>query len=312
MSDFGGIGETRNIEDITDKVRNQRSWDDHECVYSVKDPDSGLEAIIAIHDTTLGPALGGTRVWPYGSRVEALDDVLRLSQGMTMKASIAGIDAGGGKAVIIADPDIEKSETLLRAYGRAINFLEGRFITGEDVGLSVEDADIISGETEYVLGTSGRGGDPAPSTALGVYVGMKKAARHRLGSDRLQGLRIIVQGLGQVGRNLVELLIRDGALLTVTDIRADRVAAAEKLPNTVSVSPDKVFDTEADIFSPCAMGGVISDETIQRLGVAVVAGSANNQLLEVRHGQALHERGILYAPDYVINAGASSPYHWNM
>lgn len=291
------------VEEVTNEARSNPSFDGHEHIYRVTDAAAGLDAIIAIHDTTLGPALGGTRIWPYATRDEALTDVLRLSKGMTMKAAMAKTPTGGGKAVIIADSRTDKTPDLLRAYGRAVDRLGGRFITGEDVGLSVEDADVIAGETDYLLGCTGRGGDPAPSTALGCYVGIKSAARHRMGFDDLSGLTIAIQGLGHVGRNLAELLWRDGAELIVTDINAKSVLEAEKLYNARSVDPDEIFDVEADVFAPCAMGGVINDDTLDRLKVKIVAGSANNQLLEPRHGEVLHERGVLYAPDYIINGG---------
>lgn len=297
------IGREIRIDDITDDARTNPAFDNHEKILRVSHPASALEAIIAIHNTALGPAMGGTRVWPYGSDDEALTDVLRLSRGMTLKAAMADVRCGGGKAVIIADPKTGKSEDLLRAYGKAVDRLAGRFITGEDVGLTVADADIIGSETEFLLGSTARGGDPAPATALGVYKGLLSAVRHRLGVDDLRGIHVAVQGLGNVGRNLVDLLARDGARLTVTDINDKTVLEIEKRYGATKVAPADIFAVEADVFAPCAMGGVISDDTLKQLQVAAIAGSANNQLLEPRHGALLHRAGILYAPDYVINGG---------
>ena len=291
------------IEDITDIACGHPEWRHHERVLRVTDAASGLNAIIAIHDTTLGPALGGTRVWPYRNEDEALTDVLRLSQGMTLKAALAGTPTGGGKGVIIADPRTGKSPDLLRAYGRAVDSLGGGFVTGEDVGLTVADADTIAEETSHIVGSSARGGDPAPATALGVYLGIKSALRHRLGNDSLRNRHVAVQGLGNVGRNLVELLHRDGASFSVADINAAAVAEAETRYGATGASTDGIYDVEADVFAPCALGGVLSDETIPRMKFAVVAGSANNQLAEDRHGEMLARAGILYAPDYVINGG---------
>lgn len=291
------------IQDITAQARANPSYENHEAVFRVRDDVAGLEAMIAIHSRTLGPALGGTRVWPYENRTEALTDVLRLSRGMTMKSALAQVPAGGGKAVIIGDPGVVKTEAALRAYGRALDRFGGTFITGEDVGLSVDDADVIGLETNYIVGTKNRGGDPAPATALGVYTGIRAAAKHRLGADTLKDLGIVVQGLGHVGSRLAKLLVRDGAVLSVTDIDQARIEEVVRSCKATAVDPNDLFDIEADVFSPCAMGGVIADGIPERLRVAIVAGSANNQLLEPRHGEALHAKGILYAPDYVINGG---------
>lgn len=296
-------GSQARIDDITAAARDNPAFDNHEQVLRVTDPASGLDAIIAIHNTTLGPAMGGTRIWPYENRDAALTDVLRLSQGMTLKAALAETPTGGGKAVIIADPRTDKSEALLRAYARAVDSLGGIFITGEDVGLTVADADIIGSETDYLLGSSTRGGDPAPATALGVCMGIRSAVRHRLGVTDLRDIHVAVQGLGNVGRNLVDLLARDGARLTVTDINAKSVLEVQKIHGAASVAPENIFDVDADVFAPCAMGAVVSDDTLPRIRVAVIAGSANNQLEAPRHGRMLHDAGILYAPDYVINGG---------
>lgn len=291
------------IEDITVDVRRNDAFDRHEKILLVTEAASGLEAIIAIHDTTLGPAMGGTRVWPYASRDEALTDVLRLSRGMTLKAAMAGTRTGGGKAVIIADSRTDKTEALLHAYGTAVEMLGGGFVTGEDVGLTVADADVIATRTAHIVGTSGRGGDPAPSTAFGVYMGIRAALRHRRGEASLDGVHVAVQGLGNVGRYLVELLARDRARLTVADINAKAALEVEKLFDATVVAPDEIYGVDADVFVPCALGGVVNDDTVPQFKVGIVAGSANNQLLKPRHGTALHEAGILFAPDYVINGG---------
>ena len=266
------------------------------------DENTGLKAIIVIHDTTLGPALGGTRLWDYPTEEEALIDALRLARGMTRKASISGVDAGGAKAVIIAKPE-QKTGALLRAYGRFVATFHGCFITGEDVGISIEDARIIAKETDYVLGISEEVGDPSPFTAHGVVSGMRACTREVFGTPNLSGLKIAIQGVGAVGYNLARILAREGAELIVTDIR-------EELTNKIAgelgakvVSPEEIYSVECDVFAPCALGASINDETIPQLRCRVVAGSANNQLKENAHGDELHRRGILYAPDYAINAG---------
>ncbi len=280
----------------------------HEQVIYCHDEVSGLRAIIAIHDTTLGPALGGTRMYPYASDEAALIDVLRLSRGMTYKSAAAGLNLGGGKAVIIADPKRDKSEQLFRAYGRFVQGLVGRYITAEDVGTTVRDMEWVRHETDFVTGISralGGSGDPSPMTALGVYEGMKSAVRFRHGTDSLSDMRVSVQGVGAVGRHLVSHLVEDGAHVVVCDIDEDnlaRVVAAH--PGVVVVAPDAVYDAEVDVYAPCAMGATLNPKTIARLKATVVAGSANNQLDDDdRDGRALAEREILYAPDYVINAG---------
>lgn len=303
VSDDNRPASSISIEDITLEAGGHPSFDGHESVYRISDPDVGLEALVAIHDTALGPAMGGTRIWPYATGDAALADVLRLSRAMTLKAALAGVPTGGGKAVIVADPAVDKTEALLRAYGRAIDRLGGQFVTGEDVGLTVEDADVIASETRHVLGTSGRAGDPAQYTALGVHLGMRAAVRRRIGRESLDGVRVAVQGLGSVGRRLAERLAREGAALTVCDLDPARAAEVADRFGAVAVAPDAIYHADVDVFSPCAMGGVIDDETIHRLRATVVAGSANNQLMAPYHGVALDGRGILYAPDYVINAG---------
>ncbi len=285
-------------------VFSSPGFDGHEEVSFFCDRASGLWAVVAIHDTTLGPAIGGCRMWPYPSEAEALTDVLRLSRSMTYKAAMAGLSFGGGKTVIIGDPRTQKSEALFRALGRAIDGLGGRYYTGEDVGTSPADMDWAGEETAYVLGRSrGGSGDPSPLTAHGVWIGIKAAVRHRLGRDDLAGLRVAIQGLGHVGYHLARLLRQSGAQLFVADLDPLRVQrAADEFGATV-VGVDEIVGVEAEVLAPCELGGVIDDESLPRLACAIVAGSANNQLAEDRHGAALHARGILYAPDYVINAG---------
>ncbi|MCX7929915.1 MAG: leucine dehydrogenase [Chlorobi bacterium] len=278
----------------------------HEQVAFCSDPQVGLRAIIAIHDTTLGPALGGTRMWHYATDAEALTDVLRLSRGMTYKAAVAGLNLGGGKAVIIGDPHTQKTEMLFRSYGRFVETLRGRYITAEDVGTTVRDMEWIRMETRYVTGVAGDhgSGDPSPYTALGVYVGITAAAKTVFGSESLAGKRVAVQGAGNVARNLVTQLRKDGAQVVITDIFEDKARAVCTELGAEYVEPDAIYDIECDIFSPNALGAILNDTTIPRLRCAIVAGGANNQLAdEERHARMLIERGILYAPDYVINAG---------
>ncbi|MGE5593642.1 MAG: Glu/Leu/Phe/Val dehydrogenase dimerization domain-containing protein [Betaproteobacteria bacterium] len=277
-----------------------------EQVVFATDEVSGLRAIIAIHDTTLGPALGGCRMWPYSSEEEALIDALRLARGMTYKNAAAGLDFGGGKAVIIGDPRKDKSEALFRAFGRFVDTLGGRYVTAEDVGVSVEDMEIVHTETDHVLGlsaTTGSSGDPSPVTAFGVVRGMKACALEVFGSDSLKDKTVVVQGAGHVGYHVVRYLTEEGAKVYVTDIYEDRVKKAADDFGAKPVPSDKVFDFECDVFCPCALGAVINDETLPKLKCKIVAGSANNQLKEDRHGDALEDAGILYAPDYIINAG---------
>lgn len=275
----------------------------HEEVAFFRDRRTGLRAIIAIHDTTLGPALGGCRMWPYRSEEEALYDVLRLSRGMTYKNSVMGLNLGGGKAVIIGDPRKDKSEELLRAFGRFVESLGGRYYTAEDVGISAEDMAIVNQETRFVAGLPQTSGDPSPATAFGVYQGMKACAQEAYGSPSLRGKKVALQGAGHVGYNLARLLKEEGAELYVTDIYEDRVEKVVGDFGARAVEPDRIYDVPADIFAPCALGAVLNDETIPRLKVRIVAGAANNQLKEERHGDELKERGIIYAPDFVINGG---------
>jgi leucine dehydrogenase len=276
---------------------------EHEQVVICYEPAAGYKGIIAIHNSTLGPALGGTRFWNYRSDEEALTDVLRLSRGMTYKAATAGLNLGGGKAVIIGDPKVKRREAIFRAHGRFVESLKGRYITAEDVGTSVEDMDYVHMETEYVSGLAGRSGDPSPVTAYGVYRGMKAAAKEKLGTDDLDGVTVAVQGVGHVGYYLCEDLAAEGAKLVVTDIDPDRVQRVVTEFGARAVAPDEIYGVDAQIFAPCALGAIVNDETLKQLRFEVIAGGANNQLAEERHGKALMDRGILYAPDYVLNAG---------
>lgn len=285
-------------------VFSSPAFDDHEQVILFHDRDTDLKAIVALHDTTLGPAVGGCRMWPYATEGDAVTDVLRLSRGMTFKAAMADLPYGGGKTVIIGDSRTGKSAALFHALGRAIDSLGGRYYTGEDVGTSPADMDWAGEATPYVLGrTKGGSGDPSPVTARGVWLGIRAAVKHRLWRDDLTGVRVAIQGIGHVGYNLARLLAQDGAALTVADIDPARVErAADELGARV-LGIDAILRAACDVLAPCALGGVLTDETIPELDCAIVAGAANNQLLEDHHGRALHARGILYAPDYVINAG---------
>lgn len=280
------------------------SFRNHEQVVFCYDADVGLNAIIAIHDTTLGPALGGVRMWPFASEMKALEDALRLSRGMTYKSALAGLPFGGGKAVIIGDPKTGKSEALLERFGEFVDSLGGRYITAEDVGTSTHDLAVIRRRTKYAAGfAEGGSGDPSPVTAWGVFHGIRAAVAHRLGLPNLNNLTVAVQGLGHVGMELVKFLHQAGATLVVTDIDDERVERAVAEFGARAVAPQRIYDEPAEVFAPCALGAVLNDETVPRLTASVVAGSANNQLAEDRHGTALMQRRILYAPDYVINAG---------
>ncbi|SOC27074.1 leucine dehydrogenase [Ureibacillus xyleni] len=279
---------------------------DYEQLVFCQDKASGLRAIIAIHDTTLGPALGGARMWTYATEDQAIEDALRLARGMTYKNAAAGLNLGGGKTVIIGDPFKDKNEEMFRALGRFIQGLNGRYITAEDVGTTVTDMDLIHEETDYVTGISptfGSSGNPSPVTAYGVFLGMKAAAKEAFGVDHLEGRTVAVQGLGNVAYTLCEYLHNEGARLVVTDINKKAVERVVKDFNAVAVEPDEIYKQDVDIFSPCALGAIINDDTIPQLKAKVIAGSANNQLKDSKHGQIIHELGIAYAPDYVINAG---------
>lgn len=286
-------------------VFSHKEFDQHEQVSFFQDPVTGLRAIIAVHNTNLGPALGGCRMWNYETDEQALKDVLRLSRGMTYKAAITGLPLGGGKSVIIGDKKM-KTPDLMRAMGRAVDTFRGKYIVAEDVGTSVEDMNFINSQTQHVVGIShgGQGsGDPSPTTALGVFMGLKAAVRHRLGKTDLRGLKVAVQGLGNVGYNLCRHLHDAGAQLFVTDIAADKIDMAGREFGATAVALNSIFDLDVDVFAPCALGGVINDETLPRIKAKVIAGAANNQLAEARHGDMLRSMNMLYAPDYVINAG---------
>jgi leucine dehydrogenase len=275
----------------------------HEQVSVYYDAASGYRGIIAIHDTRLGPALGGTRFWRYADDRAALVDALRLSRGMTYKAAVAGLNLGGGKSVIIGDNKTTRREPIFRAHGRHVESLGGRYITAEDVGTSTADMEFIRAETEHVTGLLGKSGDPSPVTAYGVYWGMKACAKVRYGSDSLAGKTVAVQGCGHVGYFLCKLLHEEGAKLIVTDIDVQRVKAVVQDFGAAAVKPDEIYGQTADIFAPSALGAVVNDDTLQQLKVEIIAGAANNQLAEDRHGQQLEAQGMLYAPDYVINGG---------
>jgi len=279
---------------------------EHEEIIFCHNKEVGLKAIIAIHNTTLGPALGGTRMWHYQNEEDALVDVLRLSKGMTYKAAVAGLNLGGGKAVIIGDPKKHKSEALFRAFGSYVNSLQGKYITAEDVGTTVNDMEYVFMETPFVTGIPkalGGSGDPSPYTAHGTLQGIKAAVKDKLGADDLRGIRVAVQGLGSVGSHLVEYLHKEGAVVTVADIDKDKLKKVCDKYGMQALDPEGIITSDCDVFAPCAMGAVINDKTIESLKCKVIAGGANNQLAEHRHGDALFELGILYAPDYVINSG---------
>ena len=275
----------------------------HEQLVLCHDPSCGYAGIIAIHDTTLGPALGGTRFWRYASTEEAITDALRLARGMTYKAAVAGLNLGGGKSVIIGDNKRADREALFRAHGRFVESLNGRYITAEDVGTSPMDMEHVRLETSYVAGLMGLSGDPSPVTAYGVYMGMKATARAHWGSDDLSRRTVAVQGAGKVAYYLCRHLHAEGARIIVTDIDGDKAKRVVEEFKARAVSPDAIYDQKADIYAPCALGATINDDTLTRLKVEVIAGGANNQLAEERHGDELTRRGITYAPDYVINGG---------
>ncbi|GIU12853.1 MULTISPECIES: Glu/Leu/Phe/Val dehydrogenase dimerization domain-containing protein [unclassified Shewanella] len=284
-------------------VFNHISFDDHEQVVFCHDKESGLKAIIAIHNTNLGPAVGGCRMWNYESDDEAITDVLRLSRGMTYKNALAGLAMGGGKSVIIADPKVQDREALFRAFGRCIHTLGGKYYSAEDVGVSTSDIMIAHQETPYMAGLEGKSGDPSPFTALGTYLGIKAAVKHQRGLDSLKGLKISVQGVGHVGYYLCRHLHAEGAELIVTDIHQESLDRVATEFGATVVAPQDIYHQDVDVYAPCALGATINDITIPLLKATIVAGCANNQLGEVRHGEMLKDLGILYAPDYVINAG---------
>jgi leucine dehydrogenase len=275
----------------------------HEEIVMCSDPSVGYKGILAIHSTRLGPALGGTRFWQYATDEEAITDALRLSRGMTYKNAVAGLHLGGGKSIIIGDNKTKNREKIFRAHGRFVETLGGRYITAEDVGTSTRDMSYVQMETKHVAGLAGKSGDPSPVTAHGVFRAVQASANRKWGSDSLEGKTVAVQGCGSVGSYLAGELHEAGAKLIVSDIDAAKTARVEKATGAKVVQGDAIFSADADIFSPCALGGIINDKTIPKLKAQIVAGGANNQLLEERHGDELQRRRILYAPDYVANAG---------
>lgn len=285
-------------------VFSHSAFADHEQVSFFHCKETGLKAIIAVHNTNLGPALGGCRMWAYESDEQALRDVLRLAKGMTYKAAITGLPLGGGKSVIIGDSRTGKTPEMMQAMGRAVETFGGHYIIAEDVGTTVPDMDAIHSQTEHVVGISQNGsGDPSPTTALGVFTGLKAAVRHGLKRDDLKGIKVAVQGLGNVGYNLCKLLAAEGAVLFVTDMQQDKVDRAVAEFGATAVAMPDIYQQDVDVFAPCALGAVLNDTTIKSLKAKVVAGAANNQLAEPRHGEMLRSMNILYAPDYLINAG---------
>ena len=290
-----------------DPVFGQLSFDNHEQIVFCNDEDTGLKAIIGIHNTTLGPALGGTRMWQYKSEWEALNDVLRLSRGMTYKSAITGLNLGGGKAVIIGDAKTQKNDALMRKFGEYVNSLSGKYITAEDVGMETRDMDIIREVTPHVTGVSeaiGGSGNPSPVTAYGVYMGMKAASKYKFGSENLDGKKVLVQGVGHVGETLVKHITDEGAQVVLNDINEARLEELSKKYGANVVLGNDIYGLDIDIYAPCALGATVNDESISQLRAKVIAGAANNQLAnELKHGKLLQEKGIAYAPDFLINAG---------
>jgi len=308
--------EKMSVNTATSPITDQMAAFDHEQVVFCQDNRTGLKAIIAIHDTTLGPAVGGTRMWAYPNEAEAVTDVLRLSRGMTYKNALAGLNIGGGKAVIIGDARTQKSEALLRRFGKFVDSLGGKYITAEDVGMSTRDMEHIHSETDHVVGLPdylNGGGDPSPVTAFGVFMGMKASIKELTGTDSLAGKRVLVQGVGNVGLHLVEYLEKEGAEILVNDIYEDRIKAIAARHKVKFVPSSEVFTTPVDVYSPCALGATINDHTIETLDCAIICGAANNQLAnEALHGEAVRRKGILYAPDYLVNAGGIINCYWEI
>lgn len=299
--------EVKNIEDTNlfeNPVVAQMSKYNHEQLLFCNDNATGLKAIIAVHNTVLGPALGGTRMWAYNNEMEALTDVLRLSRGMTYKNSISGLNLGGGKAVIIGDARTMKSEALMRRFGKFVNSLAGKYITAEDVGIGTADMVYVNMETNHVVGLPGKSGDPSPVTAHGVYVGMKACAKEQFGSDSLTGKKIAVQGVGHVGEYLVAALARENAEIYVTDIHEPSLKRVAEKYGAHIVGLNDIYDIDMDIYAPCALGATVNEDTLSRLKCSIIAGAANNQLqIEDVHGRLVMEKGIIYAPDFALNAG---------
>lgn len=285
----------------------QMALNNHEQIVFCNDNETGLKAIVAIHNTVLGPSLGGTRMWAYNNEMEALTDALRLSRGMTYKSSLAGLNLGGGKAVIIGDSKTQKNEALMRRFGKFINGLSGKYITAEDVGITTKDMEYIKMETDFVTGlpeNMGGSGDPSPVTAYGVYLSMKASVHEKFGNDSLAGKKIVVQGIGNVGESLVKYLVKDGAKVYINDINETRLKAVVKETGAEVIAADKLYDLDMDIYAPCALGATVNTDTLNRLKCSIICGSANNQLaIEDVHGKMVIDKGILYAPDFVVNAG---------
>ena len=290
-----------------DPVFGQLSFDNHEQIVFCNDKDTGLKAIIGIHNTVMGPALGGTRMWNYANEWEALNDVLRLSRGMTYKSAITGLNLGGGKAVIIGDAKTDKTPEMITRFGQFVDSLSGQYITAEDVGTTTEDMDRIHEVTNFVTGISienGGSGNPSPVTAYGVYMGMKAAAKYKFGSDNLAGKKVLVQGAGHVGETLISYLTKEGAIVFVSDIHQDKMENMVTKYGAHIFTGADLYSADVDIYSPCALGATINDDTVYKIKAKVIAGAANNQLaVEDIHGPILRERGIAYAPDFLINAG---------
>jgi len=290
-----------------DPVFGQMSFDNHEQIVFCNDKDTGLKAIIGIHNTVLGPALGGTRMWNYTNEWDALNDVLRLSRGMTFKSAITGLNLGGGKAVIIGDAKTQKTPELMKRFGEFVHSLSGKYITAEDVGMETADMDLVREVTPYVTGISeskGGAGNPSPITAYGVFMGMKAAAQYKYGSDVLEGKNVLVQGIGHVGEALVEHLVNEGAKVTISDINQERLENVKSKYDVTIYGGNDLYSEDMDIYAPCALGATINDDTIYKIKAEIIAGAANNQLAnEEKHGKLLQERGIVYAPDFLINAG---------
>ena len=299
--------EVKNIQEtnlVENPVIAQMSKSNHEQILFCNDNATGLKAIIAVHNTVLGPALGGTRMWMYNNEMDALTDVLRLSRGMTYKNSISGLNLGGGKAVIIGDSRTMKSEALFRRFGKFVNSLAGKYITAEDVGIGTNDMTWVNMETNHVVGLPGKSGDPSPVTAHGVYMGMKACAKEQFGSDSLTGKKVMVQGVGHVGEYLVASLAKEGAIITISDIHEDTLKRVSQTYGATVVGINDVYDVDMDIYAPCALGATVNDDTLSRLKCSIIAGAANNQLAnEAVHGIKVMEKGIIYAPDYALNAG---------
>ena len=299
--------EAREITEA-DKLENPviaaMSQYNHEQLLFCNDNATGLKAIIAVHNTVLGPALGGTRMWMYNNELEALNDVLRLSRGMTYKNAISGLNLGGGKAVIIGDSRSMKSEALFRRFGKFVNSLAGKYITAEDVGISPQDMVWVNMETNHVAGLPGKSGDPSPVTAYGTYMGMKACAKKQFGSDSLTGKKIALQGVGHVGEYLVQHLAKENADVYITDIHEPTLNRVASTYGAKVVGLDEIYDIDMDIYAPCALGATVNDDTLGRLKCSIIAGAANNQLAQEKiHGQAVLEKGIIYAPDFTLNAG---------